>query len=92
MHGEDSLRRALLDEMSHVYGRGGSIDVAIDDVTITAGCNLAFVAAVMSLADAGDEVILPVPWYVVAASFRGGTHEYIFMIQVLQSPVRAVYC
>jgi len=32
-------------------------------VAITAGCNQAFAAAVATLAGAGDEVILPTPWY-----------------------------
>lgn len=58
--GEPVLREAIAAEMRHVYGKG--TDVAAEDVAITAGCNLAFVTAVMALADAGDEVILPVPW------------------------------
>jgi len=33
------------------------------NVAITSGCNQAFCAAVASLADAGDAVILPTPWY-----------------------------
>ncbi|KZP05906.1 PLP-dependent transferase [Athelia psychrophila] len=61
--GELSLRQALADEMKHVYGREGAVDINPDDVMITSGCNMAFTATVMSLADAGDEVILPVPWY-----------------------------
>ena len=32
-------------------------------VAITAGCNQAFTAAMATLAGAGDEVILPTPWY-----------------------------
>jgi len=51
-----------VEEMKFVYGELS--DVTVEDVALTAGCNMAFVAAVMSLADAGDEVILPVPWYV----------------------------
>ena len=66
--GEPTLREALIREMKGVYGRnlgksvGPEVDVHPDDVALTAGCNLAFVAAIMTLADAGDEVILPVPW------------------------------
>ncbi|KAF9493486.1 PLP-dependent transferase [Pleurotus eryngii] len=43
-------------EMEVVYGEG--MMIVADDITLTAGCNLAFVTAVMSLADAGDKVIL----------------------------------
>lgn len=51
------LRQALAAKMA----AGG--DVTADDVAITAGCNQAFCAAVSALAGAGDNVILPVPWY-----------------------------
>jgi aspartate/methionine/tyrosine aminotransferase len=34
-----------------------------EDVAITAGCNLAFAAVAMTLARAGDAVIVPAPWY-----------------------------
>ncbi|MSU89907.1 aminotransferase [Rhodobacteraceae bacterium 2CG4] len=37
--------------------------IAPDNVAITSGCNQAFCAAVASLADAGEAVILPTPWY-----------------------------
>ncbi|KAJ2927032.1 hypothetical protein H1R20_g10061, partial [Candolleomyces eurysporus] len=59
--GEPSLRSALVEEMKAVYG--WQADIKIEDVALTAGCNLAFMAVVMTLADAGDEIILPVPWY-----------------------------
>jgi aspartate/methionine/tyrosine aminotransferase len=59
--GEPALRGAVADEMRTVYGAS---DINDDDIALTAGCNLAFVAAAMSLASSGDEVILPVPWYV----------------------------
>ena len=61
--GEPGLRKALAEEMKDIYGR--ETDVNVEDVALTTGCNMAFVAAVMSLADAGDEVVLPVPWYVI---------------------------
>lgn len=60
--GEPLLRKALAEEMKFIYG--SDVDVTADDVCLTAGCNMAFIAAIMSLADAGDEVILPVPWWV----------------------------
>lgn len=63
--GEVDLRQALVGEMKVVYGSDSNINV--DDVALTSGCNLAFVATTMSVADAGDEVILPVPWYVLTS-------------------------
>ncbi|EJF56340.1 PLP-dependent transferase [Dichomitus squalens LYAD-421 SS1] len=59
--GEPSLRTVMAQEINIRYGPDA--DVTQDDIAITAGCNLAFVAAVTTLADSGDEVILPVPWY-----------------------------
>ncbi|KAJ6623634.1 pyridoxal phosphate-dependent transferase [Mycena sp. CBHHK59/15] len=59
--GELSLRAAMANEMRLVYG--DQTDVDAEDMSLTSGCNLAFVATIMTLADAGDEVILPVPWY-----------------------------
>lgn len=64
--GEVKLRQALADEMRVVYGE--DTDVNLDDIALTAGCNMAFVATVMCLADPGDEVILPTPWYQVQSS------------------------
>ncbi|KAK0495054.1 PLP-dependent transferase [Armillaria luteobubalina] len=62
--GECVLREGVAGEMRRIY-REGSVDADVnaEDVAITAGCNMAFVAAVMALADNGDEVILPIPWY-----------------------------
>ena len=54
------MRSSLAQEMRAVYG--DDADVTPDDIIMTAGCNMAFVAAVMALADPGDQVILPVPW------------------------------
>ncbi|KAH9486038.1 Aromatic aminotransferase ISS1 [Psilocybe cubensis] len=59
--GEPDLRQALVGQMKLVYGSNS--DINADDVALTSGCNLAFVATTMSVADAGDEIILPVPWY-----------------------------
>lgn len=58
--GELALRTALAEEMKVVYG--ADVDVTAQDVSLTAGCNLAFVAVVMALAQKDDEIILPVPW------------------------------
>ncbi|NND21137.1 MAG: aminotransferase class I/II-fold pyridoxal phosphate-dependent enzyme, partial [Silicimonas sp.] len=57
--GTDALRAELAAEWSRNYdGR-----IAPDQVAITAGCNQAFVAVMSALAGAGDEVLLPTPWY-----------------------------
>jgi aspartate/methionine/tyrosine aminotransferase len=57
--GNSDLREAVAEEFSQAYG--GAISPA--EVAITQGCNQAFCAAITSLAGAGDEVILPTPWY-----------------------------
>lgn len=54
------MREALANEMKVVYGQ--QVDVEYTDVALTAGCNLAFYAAVQVVADRDDEIILPVPW------------------------------
>ncbi|KIJ13042.1 hypothetical protein PAXINDRAFT_177056 [Paxillus involutus ATCC 200175] len=59
--GESKLRSTFAQETKTVYGHNA--DVTAEDIAITSGCNMAFIATVMCLADAGDEVILPVPWY-----------------------------
>lgn len=57
--GLPALREELAAQWSQAYG--GEIRAA--QVAITAGCNQAFCAVMATLAGAGDEVILPVPWY-----------------------------
>lgn len=57
--GNPDLREAVAVEFSSAYG--GSVKP--EQVAITQGCNQAFCAAISSLAEAGDEVILPTPWY-----------------------------
>lgn len=57
--GLPALRAEIAGRWSVDYG--GRIDEA--DVAVTSGCNQAFCAAVATLAGAGDEVILPWPWY-----------------------------
>ena len=56
---ESWLREEIANQWSLAYG--GSI--AADQVAITQGCNQAFCAVMSTLAGAGDEVILPTPWY-----------------------------
>ncbi|QRV75264.1 aminotransferase class I and II protein [Ceratobasidium sp. AG-Ba] len=60
--GDAAMRQALVEEIKFVYG-GGQADVKFDDVALSAGCNAAFMAAVMAIVNKGDEIILPVPWY-----------------------------
>jgi aspartate/methionine/tyrosine aminotransferase len=57
--GLPALRAEVATQFSAAYG--GAIAPA--QVAITQGCNQAFCAAIGSLAGAGDEVILPTPWY-----------------------------
>ncbi len=57
--GLPDLRETVAEIWSGAYG--GTI--AANQVAITQGCNQAFCAVVAALAAAGDEVILPVPWY-----------------------------
>lgn len=57
--GLPALRSEIAVQWSAAYG--GSI--AADQVAITQGCNQAFTAVMSTLAGAGDEVILPTPWY-----------------------------
>ncbi len=59
IEGIPALREALAADISSVYGA----TVAGGQVMITAGCNQAFCLAVMAVAGAGDEVILPLPYY-----------------------------
>lgn len=57
--GFPALRAEIALQWSQVYG--GPISDA--QVAITQGCNQAFCAVMSTLAAAGDQVILPVPWY-----------------------------
>ncbi len=54
-----ALREALAGDIRDLYGG----DVAPGDVMVTAGCNQAFVNAMIALAGAGDRILLPTPWY-----------------------------
>ena len=57
--GLPALRAEIAEQWSTSYG--GTIHP--DQVAITQGCNQAFCAVMSTLAGAGDEVILPTPWY-----------------------------
>jgi aspartate/methionine/tyrosine aminotransferase len=57
--GMEALRVELAEQWSRAY-RG---TIQASQVAITQGCNQAFCAAMATLAGAGDEVILPTPWY-----------------------------
>jgi aspartate/methionine/tyrosine aminotransferase len=57
--GLPALRQALARDMGAFYGA----DIDSGDVGIVAGCNQAFCLAMLALARAGDEVILPLPYY-----------------------------
>jgi len=57
--GLPELRQEIAAQWSQIYGG----DISVDDVAVTAGCNQAFCTAVTTVASAGDQVILPTPWY-----------------------------
>jgi aspartate/methionine/tyrosine aminotransferase len=57
--GDAVLRETYAAELSRVY----QAPLSPGQVAITAGCNQAFVVTLMTLAGAGDSVILPAPWY-----------------------------
>lgn len=57
--GDSDLREAYAAHLSRLYGSA----VKPGEVAITAGCNMAFVVALMLLAKAGESVLLPSPWY-----------------------------
>jgi aspartate/methionine/tyrosine aminotransferase len=57
--GEYGLRQAYAAHVSDLY----SADIPLEQISITAGCNQAFVIATMLVAGAGDAIILPSPWY-----------------------------
>ncbi|GAA5932065.1 hypothetical protein JCM3775_004231 [Rhodotorula graminis] len=62
LEGDDGLRSALARDINRAYGHATQ-PVTMHDVVITAGCNLAFYSTMLALAQPGDDVILPTPWY-----------------------------
>ncbi len=57
--GRPSLRRALAERLRDEV----RIDCGPDDLLITAGANHAFTTALTTLVSAGDEVVLPAPYF-----------------------------
>ncbi|MCZ8153818.1 MAG: aminotransferase [Rhodobacteraceae bacterium] len=57
--GLPELRAEIAAQWSAAYGG----TVTAEETAITQGCNQAFTAVMSTLAGAGDEVILPTPWY-----------------------------
>ena len=50
-------------EIAHQWSRAYDGTITPEQTAITQGCNQAFCAAISTLAGAGDEMILPCPWY-----------------------------
>lgn len=59
IEGLATLREALAADAGAFYGAA----LGAAQVVITAGCNQAYCLATMALAQAGDEVLLPLPYY-----------------------------
>lgn len=57
--GDLGLREAYAAEISTIYGAAFSPD----EIAITSGCNQAYVITMMALARAGENVLVPTPWY-----------------------------
>ncbi|MEM8655601.1 MAG: aminotransferase [Pseudomonadota bacterium] len=57
--GMPALRTGLSAQINRHYGA----HTTADNIAITSGCNQAFAAAIATLCDEGDEVVLPTPWY-----------------------------
>jgi len=57
--GDAPLRAAYAAEQSALFGA----DIGPSEVVVTTGCNLAFFTSMLALAKAGDNVLLPAPWY-----------------------------
>lgn len=78
--GDTAFRAAYAADMSRVY----AAPISADHVAITAGCNQAFVAAMLVLAAPGDAVVLPAPWY-----FNHKMSLDMLGIEALMLPCRA---
>jgi aspartate/methionine/tyrosine aminotransferase len=57
--GDRELREAYAKHTSALY----DTVITFEQISITAGCNQAFLIAAMLVANKGDAVILPIPWY-----------------------------
>lgn len=59
IQGEPALREAYAGDLRRAYGAS----LRAQDSVITTGCNQAFMLMLLSVAKAGDAVMLPYPWY-----------------------------
>ena len=59
INGDLDLRETYATDLAAIYG--GTVGPA--QVAITSGCNQAFFLSMLSLARAGDAVLLPLPWF-----------------------------
>jgi len=57
--GDHALRETFARHVATQYGGR----IATEDVAITSGCNQAFFVAMLTVAKAGDAVLVPTPWY-----------------------------
>ncbi|MDJ0825160.1 MAG: aminotransferase [Rhodobacter sp.] len=63
LYGPDLGHPPLREEIARQWAQSYGGEIAPAQVAVTSGCNQAFTAALATLARAGDEVILPTPWY-----------------------------
>ena len=54
---------SLVEALSRKLAAENRLDLSHSRVVVTAGGNMAFINAVLAVADPGDEVILPTPYY-----------------------------
>jgi aspartate/methionine/tyrosine aminotransferase len=59
IYGLEALRQTHAASISADY----AASIAGSNVAITTGCNQAFAAAILAVAQAGDTVVMPTPWY-----------------------------
>lgn len=57
--GDPALREALAEDAALFYGA----PISAAQVSITAGCNLAFAMTMKVVASPGDNLLIPTPWY-----------------------------
>jgi aspartate/methionine/tyrosine aminotransferase len=57
--GDPKLREVYAAHVAALYGA----PIAADEIAITTGCNMAFVAVAMAVAQRGDAILVPTPWY-----------------------------
>ena len=59
IHGDMALVAAYAAHVGEIYGA----DIGAPEIAITAGCNEAFFVTALAVANAGEAVLLPAPWY-----------------------------